>query len=252
MIKIKRRTKRYLIISGMIAAVIILAVLIVHGVGSLVRGDTDTSAGLEYIKQEESGSVAEIEAKINLLEKQDGEEGEDTRSIREKFNGAVVVGDSIAQGFTEFDVLNTSSVVSKIGVHLYELDDLISQVKEISPGTVFLAMGMNDLSATEGNVDESISQYAEVLKKVAEEVPDANVFVNSIFPAQENAIEDDPYLEHISEYNTALKELCDSRGIGFIDNTNLVEDKYYEEDGLHFKADFYPLWAEHMAEVAAL
>ena len=77
MIKIKRRTKRYLIISGMIAAVIILAVLIVHGVGSLVRGDTDTSAGLEYIKQEESGSVGEIEAKINLLEKQDGEEGED-------------------------------------------------------------------------------------------------------------------------------------------------------------------------------
>ena len=180
------------------------------------------------------------------------DEGEDTRSIREKFNGAVVVGDSIAQGFTEFDVLNTSSVVSKIGVHLYELDDLISQVKEISPGTVFLAMGMNDLSATEGNVDEFISQYTEVLNKVAEEVPDANVFVNSIFPAQENAIEDDPYLEHISEYNTALKELCDSRGIGFIDNTNLVEDKYYEEDGLHFKADFYPLWAEHMAEVAAL
>src|SRR5699024_9213361 len=112
MIKIKRRTKRYLIISGMIAAVIILAVLIVQVVGSLVRRDTDTSASLEYIKQEESGSVAEIEAKINLLEKQDGEEGEDTRSIREKFNGAVVVGDSIAQGFTEFDVLNTSSVVS--------------------------------------------------------------------------------------------------------------------------------------------
>lgn len=252
MLKIKRKTKRYLIIAGLITAVIILAVLITHGVQSLVHRDTDTSAGLEYIKQEEAGDVAEIEAKISLLEKQDGEDGEDTRSVREKFGRAVVVGDSITQGFTEFDVLNASSVVSKIGVHLYELDDLIDQVKEISPGTVFLAMGMNDLSATEGDVNKFISQYTEVLNKIAEEVPDANIFVDSIFPAQENAVEDDPYLKHIPEYNEALKELCDSKGIGFIDNTDLVKDQYYEEDGQHFKADFYPLWAEHMAEVAAL
>ena len=42
--------------------------LIVHGVRSVLRPDTDTSAGLEYIQQEEAGSVAEIEDKINLLE----------------------------------------------------------------------------------------------------------------------------------------------------------------------------------------
>ena len=129
---------------------------------------------------------------------------------------------------------------------------LSNRVKEISPGTVFLAMGMNDLSATEGDVDKFISQYTEVLDKIAEEVPDANIFVDSIFPVQEKAVEDDPYLKYISDYNQALKELCDSKGIGFIDDTDLVEDQYYEEDGLHFKADFYPLWAEHMAEVAAL
>ena len=73
MIKIKRKTKRYLIISGMIAAVIILAVLIVHGVRSLVHRDADTSAGLEYIKQEEAGDVAEIEAKINTRSRSGGE-----------------------------------------------------------------------------------------------------------------------------------------------------------------------------------
>ena len=55
---------------------------------------------------------------------------------------------------------------------------------------------------------------------------------------QDSALEDDPYLEYISDYNKALKELCDSRSIGFIDNTDLVEDQYYEEDGQHFKADF--------------
>ena len=28
--------------------------------------------------------------------------------------------------------------------------------------------------------------------------------------------------------------------------------RYFEQDGQHFIADFYPIWAEHMAEVAAL
>ena len=31
--------------------------------------------------------------------------------------GAVVVGDSITEGFAEYDVLNASSVVAQIGVH---------------------------------------------------------------------------------------------------------------------------------------
>ena len=31
-----------------------------------------------------------------------------------------------------------------------------------------------------------------------------------------------------------------------------IEDEYYEEDGIHFKANFYPIWAEKMAEVATL
>lgn len=143
-------------------------------------------------------------------------------------------------------------MVSRIGVHLYEADKLIAQVRELSPGTVFLALGRNDLAATKGDADEFISQYTDVLDQIAEELPDANVFVNSIFPVQDSAIEADPYMAHIADYNTALKELCDRKGISFIDNTDLAEDQYFEEDGQHFKADFYPIWAEHMAEVAAL
>lgn len=255
MIKIKRKTKRYLILLGLAAVAVILILVIVHGVRSAFQRGADTSAGVEYIQQEEAGNVSEIENKISLLEQQENqgnEEGEDARSVKEKFGGAVVIGDSVTQGFSEFDILNTSSVVSKIGVHLYEADELIAQAKELSPGTVFLAFGRNDLAATEGDADEFISQYTEVLDKVAKELPDANIFVNSILPVQESAIEDDPYLENIADYNTALKELCDSRSIGFIDNTDLVQEQYFEPDGQHFKADFYPVWAEHMAEVAAL
>lgn len=255
MSKIKRKTKRYLVLGGIAAAVLILVILIVYGVRGVLSPDTDTTAGLEYIQTKEAENVTDIENKISLLEQQDStssEEGEDTRSLKEKFSTAVVIGDSVTQGFSEFDVLNASSVIARIGVHLYETDDLIAQAKEISPGTVFLALGRNDLASTEGDVDKFIEQYTEVLDQIAEELPDANVFVNSIFPVQDKALEDDPYLKDIAQYNEALSKLCDSREIGFIDNTDLAEEQYFEEDGQHFTADFYPGWAEHMAEVAAL
>ena len=98
----------------------------------------DTSAGLEYIHGEEKGDIAAIEKKkSNCLKKKDGEEGTGERSLKEKFTGAVIVGDSITEGFTEYDILNTSSVVAKIGVHLDELDEQIKQVKKLSPGSYF-------------------------------------------------------------------------------------------------------------------
>lgn len=249
--RIKQRTKRRIIIGACIAVVAAVIILIVQGIRGLFGGSTDTSAGLEYIEQEEAGDINAIEEKISLLEQQDNK-GEDARSIKEKFTGAVVLGDSVAEGFLEYDILNASSVAAQIGVHLDELGDQIAKVKELSPSVLFLYLGMNDVTATNGDVERFISEYKAVLTQIKEEVPDAHIFVNSIFPVQEKAIEDEPLLEKIPEYNEALKELCDSQTVGFIDNTDLVEDRYYEQDGVHFKTDFYPIWAERMAEVAAL
>lgn len=249
--RIKQRTKRRIIIGLCIVVAAAVIILIVQGVRGLLGGRVDTSAGLEYIQQEEAGDITAIEEKISLLEQQDNN-AEDTRSIKEKFAGAVVLGDSVAEGFLEYDILNASSVAAEIGVHLDELDGQIANVKELSPSVLFLYLGMNDVTATNGDVDSFISEYRAVLTQLKEEVPDAHIFVNSIFPVQEKAIEEVPLLAKIPDYNEALKELCDSQTVAFIDNTSLVEEQYYEQDGVHFKADFYPIWAQRMAEVAAL
>ena len=249
--KIKRRTKRRIVLGVCIVAAVAVLIFTIQGVRGLLHRGADTSAGVEYIEKEEAGDITAIEEKISLLEKQDGS-GEDGRSIKEKFAGAVVLGDSVAEGFAEYDILNASSVAAEIGVHLDELDEQISKVKELSPSILFLYLGMNDVAATNGDVERFVSEYKSVLTQIKEEVPDAHIFVNSIFPVQEKALEEEPLLEKIPEYNDALKELCDSQTVAFIDNTDLVSEQYYEQDGIHFKADFYPVWAEHMAEVASL
>ena len=249
--RITQKMKRNILFCALAAALVLLIILVAQGVGGLVDRPADTSAGIDYIRQEESGNVAEIETKINRLDAQ-SEGEEDARSLKEKFTGVVVIGDSIAQGFAEFDVLNSSNVAAQIGAHLTQLDDQIERVKQSSPAIIFISIGANDVTSTNGDADVFIEQYTAVLRTLLNEMPDTNIFVNSIFPAQQKAIDKEPMLEKIPEYNTALKALCDGMNIGFIDNTELVQEQYYEQDGLHFKAEFYPVWGEHMAEVAAL
>ena len=248
--RISRKRKRLLLIGACALVLILLVILAVQGIRRLTSPRVDTEQGVEYIKAAESEDIATIEQKISQLEQQDG--GEDARSYKEKFASSVVMGDSITEGFSEYDVLNASSVVSKIGVHLDELDEQVQQVKELDPQVIFLAYGMNDVISTDGDTDQFLEEYETLVDQLREEVPNAHIYVNSIFPVTDSAVKKEPELAQISEYNTALKGMCDEMQVGFIDNTELVEDQYYEEDGVHFKAEFYPIWAERMAEVAAL
>lgn len=248
--RINKRKKRLLLIGACAAVLILLVILAAWGIRQLVTPKVDTEQGLSYIRAAESEDVTTIEQKINQLERQDG--GEDSRSYKEKFASSIVMGDSIAEGFSEYDVLNASSVVSKIGVHLYELEEQVQQAADLNPQVIFLALGMNDVIATAGDTDQFLEQYEAVVAQLREAVPNAHIYVNSIFPVQDSAIEKEPELAQISEYNTVLRQMCDDLQLGFIDNTDLVQEQYYEEDGVHFKAEFYPLWADRMAEVAAL
>ena len=248
--RINKRKKRLLLIGACAAVLILLVILAVWGIRQLVTPKVDTEQGLSYIRAAESEDITTIEQKINQLERQDG--GEDSRSYKEKFASSIVMGDSIAEGFSEYDVLNASSVVSKIGVHLYELEEQVQQAADLNPQVIFLALGMNDVIATAGDTEQFLEQYEAVVAQLREAVPNAHIYVNSIFPVQDSAIEKEAELAQISEYNTVLRQMCDDLQLGFIDNTDLVQDQYYEEDGVHFKAEFYPLWADRMAEVAAL
>ena len=248
--RISRKRKRLLLIGACALVLILLVILAVQGIRRLTSPRVDTEQGVEYIKAAESEDIATIEQKISQLEQQDG--GEEARSYKEKFASSVVMGDSITEGFSEYDVLNASSVVSKIGVHLNELDEQVQQVKELDPQVIFLAYGMNDVISTAGDTDQFLEEYETLVDQLREEVPNAHIYVNSIFPVTDSAVKKEPELAQISEYNTALKGMCDEMQVGFIDNTELVEDQYYEEDGVHFKAEVYPIWAERMAEVAAL
>ena len=146
--RINKKEKRLILIGVCAAVLILLVILAAWGIRQLITPKADTEQGLAYIRAAESEDIEMIEQKISQLERQDG--GEDSRSFKEKFASSIVMGDSIAEGFSEYDVLNASSVVSKIGVHLYELEEQVQQAKNLNPQVIFLALGMNDVIATAG------------------------------------------------------------------------------------------------------
>lgn len=249
--KLNRKRKRRIIIYILFIILVFLVIFAVRMIRRLTSPGVDTSAGIEYIKNAEADDITSIEQKISQLESQENG-GEDTRNAKDKFAGTVVMGDSVTAGFTEYDVLNASSVVSKMGATLDDLDEQVEQVKGLAPRIIFLALGRDDILAGGGDTETFVENYTTLVETLKKEIPDAHIFVNSVFPVLDSADSGAASLQDVSAYNSALEQICDKQQIGFIDDTGIIDGKYYEEDGVHFTEEFYSVWADYMAEVAAL
>lgn len=250
----RERKKRLLIyiVTGTLA-ILLIAVVAVSGIVRSRTKRVSTADGIDLIKKAEAADVSVIETKIENLENKEKQETDngDTRSLKEQFASTVVMGDSIAAGLAEYDVLNASSVIADIGATVSEPDDHIVRLKELNPQMVFMSYGINDITEKKLDAESFAEAYGTAIRKIQEELPDTKIFVNSIFPVQQGA-EADSEAVSVEEYNTALRELCDNWQIAYVDCTSLVSESDYEADGIHLKADFYPVWAQHMADVAEL
>ena len=182
---------------GIAGVAIVTAVLLtVQGVSHLTKKSVDTSKGIEYIKSKESADAKTIEQKIKQSERQDFiVDGKDTRSLKERFSGVVVMGDSITEAFEEYDVLNSSSVVAKVGINFNEVDEQIEQARQLDPQVIFLNYGTNDM---ETDQDTFIKEYSSVIKKIQKSIPDAHIFVNAMFPVQDKALQKEPAFANIA------------------------------------------------------
>lgn len=249
---------RWLLLGVGILLVIILAA---EGISNLGKQKIDTAEGLEFIQKAETTDITMIENKIASLEMNTGitdeekEDSSDIRSIKEKFDSSVIMGDSIAMGFSEYGVLNSSSVVAEIGASIQNEDVVkaqIKKVKEMNPQMLFLCYGINDIKNDSMTDKKFVNNYKKIIVYIQKELPNTKIFVNSIFPVQNIAIEEEENYKEIDTYNKKLGELCDDMQIAFLDNTELVSGQDYEEDGIHFVPGFYEEWAEKIIEVAEL
>ena len=240
----------------LIAALIISLILVVaEGISKINKGRITTDEGIAYLKHAEEGDVAAIEHKIDMLDEKDGTNSQsesNNRNFKSVFSNSVIMGDSISLGFTAYDFLTSSSVIAKTGATVSDMDEQIETVCKMKPRVIFLSYGSNDVELYQENVETFIKDYKKVIKTLSEELPNTKIIVNSLFPVRKDAVDKQPAYAYIEEYNKRLQKMCDELQIAFLDNTDIARTEYFEEDGVHFIADFYPIWLERMAQEASL
>ena len=244
---------------------VILAVLVCVAGGIRIilhtpdHPEKNTAEGTKILEEMDKTDVTAVNQKIQQLEEaeQDTDQAAEERSAREKFADCLVLGDSITQGLYEYGVLDQANVQADRGTGVSEnssekLKEHIARAKEMKPAVLFLAYGMNDIEAQNGDPAGFAKVYRPVLEELKTALPDTKIYVNSILPAAQTAIEERPVFAQVPKFNARLKKLCKKEDITFIDNTELVKEEYYAKDGIHMSPSYYTEWVKHMAEVAGL
>ena len=162
--------------------------------------------------------------------------------------GAVVCGDSMAEGLTAYRVLSDNNVVWHRGRRIDNMDKDLDKIKSLNPSYLFLTYGSNDLELWTGRTNSFIKAYTKTLDMLRRELPSTTLVINSILPASIKKTNSDASFSYQSEFNNALRELANSYGIVFLENSPYLsrKDKPYSSDGVHPKSFYYSLWAKHM------
>lgn len=163
---------------------------------------------------------------------------------------AMVAGDSMAEGLTAYEILDSSNVVWYRGRRIDNMKEDIDTIISYQPNYLFLNYGSNDLELWEGNVNSFIKSYRNTLYYLEKTLPNTKIIINSILPVSEKAVSKTPAYSYQGLFNTKLKELAEELEIPFLENSIYLKEKEnpFSQDGVHPKGFYYSLWAKNMAE----
>lgn len=183
------------------------------------------------------------------------------------FDDAVFIGNSRLQGFVLYSKVPDLCAYTSVGMTVKSyftkacfnvggVEMTAAEALEATPGfkKVYIKLGINELGWI--STDQFIEAYSKVLEHIYSCNPNAIIFINSVLPVSEAAIEKDPTLsqEKITEYNKAIKEMAASYGACYLDVASIFtgEDGYmpyeYSFDGVHLNVDSVQRWLTYLLE----
>lgn len=219
------------------------------------RASSPCKEGEEYLQAQASLDVSEVSKQVAMANQaiQLANASSLEEELRIRFQNSIVVGDSIAEAFDEYDLLTPSNVVASRGMRTDNCEEDINRVIALAPENVFLSYGMNDLEYCRGDEVCFASQYELIIEKLQNELPSAKIYVSALLPTTKAAEASIPVYKAYSKYNEALKALCLEMKVMYYDCGDLLLDEQaYESDGVHPKFAYYPLWLQRMVDIAGL
>lgn len=253
----RQRIVKIIVITAIIAALALWILFSIHGYRPAVTA-AEVQTGRSYLEQLNAKDPSEAESQVRQIRKQ-RLDAQRLEKVNEMLNGDVnvwslfqdyvILGDSRSVGLYTWGYLPHERVLAEGGATILYAEEHLDDIKAINPTTIILAFGLNDVSiGIWPTPTDYVEEYSKVLDEIQAELPDATIFVNSIFPAVDPAFEKSSAWRNIPEYNTALKEMCEYKGVPYIDNDEIAAENVddYETDGIHFRTPLYELWAKNM------
>ncbi|PEJ99343.1 GDSL-type esterase/lipase family protein [Bacillus wiedmannii] len=167
--------------------------------------------------------------------------------------GVVFLGDSLTnfnewgEAFPHIKTYNRGIIGdTTVGV-MNQLDRVIS----LKPVKVFLMIGINDLSAKTPK-EQILKNYASILKKIKNDLPDTKVYIESILPIRDGSKFPNINNNDINWMNQELEKLVEENGYTFVNLHPLFIDENGElkenwsVDGLHINGNGYKVWEKEI------
>jgi len=162
----------------------------------------------------------------------------------------VFVGNSLTELF-DLNILGDSTIINRgiTGDFCEGVRKRIDEVISLSPGRLFIEVGINDL-VEHVSVKEVTRTYKSIVQRVQEKSPETKIYIQSILPVRM----EDSWLtskadvnEVVLEENEELKSLAKELKVGYVDlHDNFVLNGVINPrltwDGVHLVDEGYLIW----------
>ncbi|MBQ0065077.1 MAG: hypothetical protein KBT48_04885 [Firmicutes bacterium] len=242
----KRKTRNRLILFAPLLCVALGACLF-----NFAKDTTSTIKGVSYIKKLEEKPTKALSRTLTDIRNDEQERliQNGTISVFDLFHDYVIYGDSRVCGFVENGFLPASRIFAKAGDGIRSIPSWDEQLNALKPAHIYFLYGINELD--EIKLDKGADykeEYTTSIRKVMSSLPESHIYVCSIIPVSSEISESkaNRSYEDVPAYNRILEDICDENGWTFINMDTYVSASYYQADGIHFKKEFYPIWAQSL------
>ena len=172
-----------------------------------------------------------------------------TNSLKQMNAKADIVffGDSLIY-YGDFASLFPNKVVCNLGLRGDTVQGLINrveQVKKLEPKTVYLMVGINDV--TTSSIVEFSSNYNTLIQELKNQAPELSLVLQSILPVNNLCFDISCNNRLISLYNKRIEDIAKQYNLRFIDlYSEFVKDGVLPLeltiDGIHLRQEAYNKW----------
>ncbi|MCF0105826.1 MAG: hypothetical protein HUJ53_03615 [Holdemanella sp.] len=249
----KKKPKRRIRLSILLIPVLVIVLIV--GVLFLFNGKSTSKDGKAYIKKQEALKVSEITKTLKQKRKDDRKAAIDAGmiSVFDLLEDYVFYGDSRVVGYDVYNYLEPGRVFAAAGHTYLNVEEWDQQLKDYNPSTIIISYGVNDMGLGLDDIEGGYDGLAkEKIQHILSIVPDAKIYVCTIIPCTQVALERSPNWGNYNRFNEKLKIACDA-----FEQCTLVETAslgnggnapIYAEDGIHFLSSFYPTWLQRIVD----